>query len=91
MEAAVFALVFVLALVAYVILSVRTGLAEDALWSRQQALTGHGVRLGRSAVARAAARPDLLALPRAPERLPVAVAPPQTRLRGEEVQGRASA
>ena len=46
MEAAVFALVFILAVAAYVYFSVRAGLAQDADWSRQQVLTGHGLRLG---------------------------------------------
>jgi hypothetical protein len=56
-EATVFALVFVLAFAAYVSFSVRADLAEDALWSRQQALTGHGARLGLRAGPRGA-RPD---------------------------------
>ena len=46
MEAIVFTLIFVLPLVVNVGLHVRAGLAEDADWSRQVVLVGHGMRLG---------------------------------------------
>ena len=46
MEAALFALVFVLAVAAYVYFSARAGLTQDADWCRKQVLTGHGLRLG---------------------------------------------
>ena len=49
MEAIIFTSVFVFALAAYVALHARAGLAEDAQWSRQLMLTGHGVHLGLSA------------------------------------------
>jgi hypothetical protein len=35
-------------LAAYVALHIRAGLAEDAHWSRQQVLAGHGLRLSLS-------------------------------------------
>jgi hypothetical protein len=43
MEAAI---VLLSPLAAYIVLHFRAGLAEDAQWSRQQMLSGHGVKLG---------------------------------------------
>jgi hypothetical protein len=75
MEAAVFAIVFVLLIAAYVYFSARVGLAEDAEWSRQHAITGHGVRLGLAVADQTARWTDLLAPP-ASEPRPVTVAQP---------------
>lgn len=56
METGLVLLVFVLALAAYFALHVRAGLAQDAQWSRQQMLAGHGVRLGLPARAQETTR-----------------------------------
>ncbi len=54
MGAAVFVLVFVLALMANVVAAARAGVTEDAHWSRQQVLAFHRVRLGLPVGERAA-------------------------------------
>lgn len=81
MEAAVFALVFVLLLVANVA-AARTGYAEDTLWSRQRTLIFYGVRLGLPDGDRAEERPVRFAPPRAAERPRAVVAPPDPERRG---------
>jgi hypothetical protein len=77
MEPILFALVFVLILVGYVVLAARASLAEDALWTRQHSLTSHGVCLDLSNDEQAVERTTLLARPPAAERPPVVIAPPE--------------
>jgi hypothetical protein len=63
MEPIIFILAFILSLVAYLALYARAGLAEDALWSKQQTLIGHGVCLGLPVHRPAHVQPSISAAP----------------------------
>ncbi len=82
MEAAVFVLDFVLALMANVVAAARAGVTEDVHWSRQQVLAFHGVRLGLPDGERAAERPARFAPPHASGRLPAPVTLPDPEPHG---------
>jgi hypothetical protein len=71
MEVIILTLVFTLPLVIHVALHSRAGLRHDALWSKHQTVTGHGMCLGLPIHRPAAIQPSIaLAPPRNDWRAP---------------------